>query len=170
MVQQTIVSVQAKQERPDDLLFGCITKPANHTVRGAPELHFLHARALPGHVRTIQAFGDDPIQISADFFEPLPGGFDVISRRGEANMIFGREKICREFLQAFPPLLQGIFDKRLPSPIHQYVESDEQSGMLRRELFNATGGRMNPLQELIEGEALSLWNDQFSVEHESVRL
>src|SRR6476619_45281 len=28
---------------------------------------------------------------------------------------------------------------------------------------------MNPLKELIKGEALSFWNDQFYVEHEPVR-
>ena len=85
----------------------------------------------PADVRTIQTLSDNPIEIGAHFFEPLPGGFDVVSRGGEADMSFRRKKFCRKFLQAFAALLQWSFNEGLSFPVYQQVESDKQGRVLQ---------------------------------------
>jgi len=52
----------------------------------------------------------------------------------------------------------------------QQIEHDEQSRRFSGKSFHATRGRMNTLQQIIEGECPSARHDNFAIEHETLWL
>jgi len=149
-VQQAGFIMGTEQERADDFCSAGVAKTAHHTIRGAGELHLLHAGPFTRPIDTIQPFGDDAVQISADCFEPPSGHADLGRGRGKSELVVVGEIFSGELLQFFATFAKGFLEKGFSLRINQQVKYNEDGGMLAGELLHTTFGGMNSLQQIVK--------------------
>src|SRR6478735_1749514 len=69
-MQKAILAIEAEQERADDRFALVVTETADHAVRAAIVLHFLHSAALARAIVEIATLGDDAVEHGSDVLEP----------------------------------------------------------------------------------------------------
>src|ERR1700745_1490694 len=69
-MQKAILAIEAEQERADHRFALVVTETADHAVRAAIVLHFLHSAALARAIVEIATLGDDAVEHGSDVLEP----------------------------------------------------------------------------------------------------
>src|SRR6185295_3081810 len=65
-MQKAILAIKAEQERADHRFALVVTETADHAVRAAIVLHFLHSAALARAIVEIATLGDDAVEHGSD--------------------------------------------------------------------------------------------------------
>src|SRR6476469_7991330 len=69
-MQKACLAIEAEQERADHRFALVVTETADHAVRAAIVLHFLHSAALARAIVEIATLGDDAVEHGSDVLEP----------------------------------------------------------------------------------------------------
>ncbi len=133
------------------MLFFRIAKSTHDAVGRSLALDLLHAVAIARLVRQIEPLGDDPVQAAAgDACQPSPCRGGSRRRGRNANLIGRGKELAGESLQMFSSVSETFTQQRFARFANQQVKGDKQGGVLGRQLFHPAGGRMNPLQKIVE--------------------
>src|ERR1700750_662281 len=85
-----ILAIEAEQERADHRFAFVVAETADHAVRAAIVLHFLHSGALARAIVKIATLGDNAVEHGADVLEPSLGlaQFGCGRRQSKSGRLF----------------------------------------------------------------------------------
>src|SRR5688572_20198250 len=110
-MQKSVIIVQAKQQRTDDLRrLRAIAIAADDALGSAHVLDLLHPRSLAGCVGHVDALGDDSIERAPGFLKPLARGCDISRRRRDPYLSLSFQVLRRESLEVWPTLAKRLLN------------------------------------------------------------
>ena len=169
MVESAFVVVKPEEKRSDGRRARAVAKSAHDAVGRPHPLDLLHAGPVPGSVSEVQALGDDAVQRAARAAQPLLRHRAVRRGRGKPDAPLLAKMTPRELLELPPSLRERLAGERLALLVHEQVKDDQDGRELLRELPDAALGRMDPLEEIVEGEDLLDRDRDLAIQHELPR-
>src|SRR6267378_4980891 len=111
--------VQAEQKRTNHLRASGVTKSADDTIGGTNIFHFYHRRPLARVIRSVESFGDDAIEITADFGKPSLRPCQRSRRRRQTNGAVSLQILLCKFFERSAPFRKRRVDQRRALFIHE---------------------------------------------------